>query len=115
MKLFVVVLLALAGLAAAAAESNTDIDWATVRPLYQIKEWQDKYPAYMRIVQRNGMVDEKVTYGPSGRISGGNEAERHQFPYQVGVVTHLTSGNGFCGGSLISANYVMTAAHCLEL
>lgn len=104
-------LLAVAGLAVA---ENTDIDWSTVRPLFQIKEWQDKHPTHMEIIRNSGLLDKPVTYGPSGRIAGGSEAARHQFPYQVGVVTHLTSGNGFCGGSLISSNYIMTAAHCLD-
>lgn len=112
MKFFLVVLLA--AVVALAAANNTDIDWSTVRPHWQIKEWQDKHPAHMKIVRDSGVLDTPVTYGPSGRISGGMEAERHQFPYMVGVVTHLTSGNGFCGGSLISRNYVMTAAHCLD-
>lgn len=112
MKLLLIVLLAVTGLAAAA--DNTDIDWSTVRPLWQIKEWQDKHPAHMEIVRKSGMLDTPVKYGPGGRITGGMEAARHQFPYMVGVVTHLASGNGFCGGSLISQNYVMTAAHCLD-
>lgn len=111
MKLFVVLLLAVAGLAAA---ENTDIDWSTVRPLWQIKEWQDKHPAHMEIVNKSGILNHPVNYGPNGRIAGGFEADRHQFPYMVGVVTHLTGGNGFCGGSLVSQHYVMTAAHCLD-
>ena len=111
MKLCTLVLAAVVGLAAA---GNTDIDWSTVKPLWQIPEWQAKHPAHMKIVRDSGMLDQHVSYGPGGRIAGGSEAQRHQFPYMVGVVTHLASGNGFCGGSLVSSNYVMTAAHCLD-
>lgn len=100
MKLFVVILCAFAGLAAA----NTDIDWSTVRPIYEFQEWQDRHPAHMRYLRQAGAMErmQKMRFGPSGRIVGGFEAERHQFPYQVGLVLHLGSGNGWCGGSLIS-------------
>lgn len=112
MKLFLAVLFATSALAVA---DNTDIDWSTVKPLWQIKEWQDMFPAKMAMIRERGLLDNPKTFQfPSGRIAGGLEAERHQFPYQVGVVTHLASGNGFCGGSLVSRNYVMTAAHCLQ-
>lgn len=113
MKLFVVSLL-LAVAANLAVAENTHIDWTSVRPLWQIPEWQAKHPAHMEIVRNSGMLEKTVRFGPSGRIAGGQEAARHQFPYMAGLVTHLASGNGFCGGSLISSNYVMTAAHCLD-
>ncbi|EDS31864.1 serine-type enodpeptidase, partial [Culex quinquefasciatus] len=43
------------------------------------------------------------------RIVGGSYATLGQFPFQVAV--HY--GNGFCGGSLIRSNWVLTAAHCV--
>lgn len=44
-----------------------------------------------------------------GRITNGQAASDGQFPYQVGL-----SLNGvWCGGSLISTTYVLTAAHCV--
>ncbi|XP_018563533.1 brachyurin [Anoplophora glabripennis] len=43
------------------------------------------------------------------RIIGGEEAVPHEYPFQVGL---LINGNSFCGGSLVSNNYVLTAAHC---
>jgi secreted trypsin-like serine protease len=43
------------------------------------------------------------------RITGGSTAARGQFPWQVA----LTIDNSwFCGGSLISSRWVLTAAHC---
>jgi trypsin len=45
----------------------------------------------------------------NGRIIGGDYATEGQFPYQIGL---YIDGSGFCGGSLISADTVLTAAHC---
>jgi len=42
-------------------------------------------------------------------IVGGQEARENEFPFQV---TLLYFGSFFCGGSVITANTVMTAAHC---
>lgn len=50
------------------------------------------------------------TIYPQSRIVGGNNAYSNQFPYQVAVL----GGGVLCGGSLISRNYVVTAAHCVS-
>lgn len=47
-----------------------------------------------------------------GRITNGELAHRGQFPYQVGLLMHLPKGTAWCGGSLISNRYVLTAGHC---
>lgn len=43
---------------------------------------------------------------------GGTEAESGNFPWQVAL--RLRDGNGdvFCGGTIVSENVVITAAHC---
>lgn len=114
MKLFVVLLSVVAGVTWAAP--TTEIDWDSVRPIYEFQSWQEEHPAHMAMVEEMGLMADSasVRFVPNGRIVGGFEATRHQFPYQVGLVLHLTSGNSFCGGSLVSKNYVMTAAHCLD-
>jgi len=44
------------------------------------------------------------------KIVGGVEATPHEFPWQVGLFF-----NGyFCGGSIISEKYILTAAHCAD-
>lgn len=43
------------------------------------------------------------------RIFNGELAEAGQFPYAVGLILP----SGICGGSLVSPNYVLTAAQCI--
>nr|AAF71516.1 AiC5 chymotrypsinogen [Agrotis ipsilon] len=46
------------------------------------------------------------------RIVGGSLSSLGQFPHQAGLLTQFAGGQGVCGGSLIKANRVVTAAHC---
>ncbi|CAH0686238.1 unnamed protein product [Spodoptera exigua] len=48
----------------------------------------------------------------ASRIVGGSASSLGQFPYQAGLLADFAAGQGVCGGSLISANRVLTAAHC---
>lgn len=43
-------------------------------------------------------------------IVGGSAASEGQFPYTVAM---LVSGSQICGGTLVNANTVVTAAHCV--
>merc|ERR1711988_1212214 len=45
------------------------------------------------------------------RIVGGFEAQENQWPWQVAL---FIDNAWFCGGSIISENYVLTAAHCAD-
>jgi secreted trypsin-like serine protease len=47
------------------------------------------------------------------RIVGGEDAKVKQYPWQVGLLTSLDSSDFICGGSLLSSDTVLTAAHCL--
>ncbi|XP_049547593.1 collagenase-like [Anopheles darlingi] len=56
-----------------------------------------------------------TVYPTRGRVVGGELASTGQFPYAVGLITHSTSiFTGRCAGSLVSANYVLTAASCVQ-
>ena len=53
--------------------------------------------------------------GPSDvRIINGENATLGQFPWQVGLYLGFDDTVWFCGGSIISENWILTAAHCLD-
>jgi len=47
------------------------------------------------------------------RIVGGVETGAHEYPWQVGIVSN-SGGTPFCGGSLLTRETVLTAAHCTQ-
>ncbi|KAL5292135.1 hypothetical protein ACFFRR_011134 [Megaselia abdita] len=49
---------------------------------------------------------------PESRIIGGYLANLGQFPYQVALQISTPQGSLFCGGSIIDAEWILTAAHC---
>ncbi|KAF0299592.1 Phenoloxidase-activating factor 3 [Amphibalanus amphitrite] len=50
------------------------------------------------------------------KIFGGEDAEESEWPWMVFLIIEETDGtNGFCGGTIISENYILTAAHCFEM
>jgi secreted trypsin-like serine protease len=46
-------------------------------------------------------------------IVAGTEAPEGKFPYQVRLYTSMEDQRGFCGGSLIAPQWVLTASHCV--
>lgn len=50
----------------------------------------------------------------AGRIIGGTIATPNQFPYQAGILLRLPKKRAWCGGSIISVEYILTAAHCID-
>ena len=53
---------------------------------------------------------------PGTRIVGGRKAKEGEFPWQVSVGIMSTAGTiyHYCGGTILSSNTILTAAHCLD-
>ncbi|XP_020808966.1 brachyurin-like [Drosophila serrata] len=58
--------------------------------------------------------DRTIEQSIESRIVGGNYAYIGQIPYQVGITFDYGSSSGFCGGSIISNEWILTAAHCTD-
>lgn len=58
-----------------------------------------------------GLASAVPTWDP--RVVGGEDAEEGQFPYQVSLRQKMMN-NHFCGGSIISSRFLLTAAHCAD-
>lgn len=99
MKLFVICVLLCA----------VSLTLADERPIYEFPEWW-----VIRDIEPTPWIQSRFR---GGRIIGGQEARPNQFPYQVGLRLAITnSANvGLCGGSLVSATRVVTAAHCVDI
>merc|ERR1711997_1162645 len=122
MKCFVVLALALA----AASALHIPKKYEHCKPGYmRIPGWEDIASGKRKLNQKEStkvftprsdtiVGAECGVPGPMAeeheRIVGGVEASPHQFPWQVG----LFFDGYFCGGSIISEEYILTAAHCAD-
>lgn len=59
------------------------------------------------------VTSSRPRFSLTGRIVGGQDAERAKFPYFASL-TRNENFEHFCGGSIISHWHILTAAHCVE-
>lgn len=77
------------------------------------RRWQLGYENF-RLRCEKFEMEGNQTAAVRTRIAGGELATRGMFPYQVGLVIQLSGADLVkCGGSLITLQFVLTAAHCL--
>ena len=69
----------------------------------------ERTPGYKKGTK--SMAGECGMPGPSERIVGGTEATPHSYPWMAAL---FVDGKWFCGGTLISDEWVLTAAHCAK-
>eukprot|EP00095_Tigriopus_kingsejongensis_P000906 maker-scaffold186_size273091-snap-gene-1.33 protein:Tk00906 transcript:maker-scaffold186_size273091-snap-gene-1.33-mRNA-1 annotation:"PREDICTED: trypsin-7-like" len=69
-------------------------------PRVNIEAWEDE-------------LEDIESLFTEGKIVGGRNASRGQFPFVVGL-WRSNSRHPYCGGSLISDRFVLTAAHCVK-
>ena len=100
-KLLLIILLAVASV----ASESIEIDWSRVKPIEEYPEFWEKVG-----VKPPSRYFEKI----DKLVTNGNVAGRHDFPFKAALISTMTFGEALCGGSLISRQSVLTAAHCIH-
>ncbi|XP_046411533.1 brachyurin [Neodiprion virginianus] len=91
----------------AAVAQAIDVDWNKISPI-------EVFPQDLAGPLTESLKDVK-DLDPS-RVVGGEEASPGQFPYQVGLFsTNAAGSTGFCGGSILNYEWILTAAHCVDV
>jgi len=115
----------------AVQKTSTSINWDNIKPKYPtFTPWNPKVQVPEDVLQSivnmgpptserlpgfkkgtKSMAGECGIPGPMDRIVGGTEATPHSYPWMAAL---FVDDQWFCGGSLISDEWVLTAAHCAK-
>nr|XP_019563852.2 brachyurin-like [Aedes albopictus] len=98
-------LVLLVGLLAVASAEWIEIDWSQVRPIEEFDHYWARLPAELQYLRQ---------LLPERRITNGAQATPGQFPYQIALLSTFSAGTGLCGGTVLTNNFIMTAAHCVQ-
>jgi len=65
------------------------------------------------VVFGSSKLEHTPLHSGGGRIVGGTDAQRGEFPHQI-MLTRGVGGSLMCGGSLVAPDVVITAGHCCD-
>lgn len=71
-----------------------------------------RFEESIRQQQRKTSCGRSSSFTSHQIIIGGRETQPHAYPWMVALMNVSSGSDSFCGGSLISDQYVLTAAHC---
>jgi len=74
--------------------------------------WADEVTKMWNKVRRDSSCSCGLSTVDRTRIVNGAEAKAHSYPWIVAMMTG--SGDYYCGGSIISNEWILTAAHCVS-
>ncbi|XP_069688317.1 transmembrane protease serine 9-like [Periplaneta americana] len=97
------------GLPAGFTRVTSYLDWIQSNTGIATKAEARLYPGLLKGIQAPKAPKAHIK-DISSRITHGETASRGQFPYQVAL---SVDNSWFCGGSLISNDWVLTAGHCI--
>lgn len=85
-------------------------------PIEDVVNWSEVKPSEILPEGIENIIDyeDDAELAPSPRIVGGNIASPNSHPYIVGLLITVPQGQTWCGGSIISNQYILTAAHCVD-